>query len=54
MKHFLANEWDKAKAQKRSGGKCLLSIDVAGMESSLGLDLAERSSADSTSNAAGP
>jgi RNA polymerase sigma-70 factor (ECF subfamily) len=23
MKHFLANEWDKARTQKRGGGLCL-------------------------------
>jgi RNA polymerase sigma-70 factor (ECF subfamily) len=27
LKHFLANEWDKAQAQKRGGGGKLLSLD---------------------------
>ncbi len=27
MKHFLADEWDKARAQKRGGGQTLLSLD---------------------------
>jgi RNA polymerase sigma factor (sigma-70 family) len=27
LKHFLANEWDKARAQKRGGGKIPLSLD---------------------------
>ncbi|MEL6106016.1 MAG: sigma-70 family RNA polymerase sigma factor [Planctomycetota bacterium] len=27
MKHFLLNEWDKARAQKRGGGRSLLSLD---------------------------
>jgi RNA polymerase sigma factor (sigma-70 family) len=27
LKHFLANEWDKARAQKRGGGTALLSLD---------------------------
>jgi len=27
MKHFLMNQWDKAKAQKRGGGKSPLSLD---------------------------
>lgn len=27
MKHFLANEWDKARAQKRGGGAAHLSLD---------------------------
>src|SRR5215831_9008114 len=26
LKHFLANEWDKARAQKRGGGEKLISI----------------------------
>jgi len=29
MKHFLANEWDKARAQKRGGGAECISIDEA-------------------------
>src|SRR5262245_3712042 len=28
LKHFLANEWDKAKAQKRGGGKVFVPIDA--------------------------
>ena len=27
LKHFLADEWDKARAQKRGGGKRLVSLD---------------------------
>jgi DNA-directed RNA polymerase specialized sigma24 family protein len=27
LKHFLADEWDKARAQKRGGGKALVSLD---------------------------
>ncbi|HEV2692682.1 MAG TPA: RNA polymerase sigma factor [Verrucomicrobiae bacterium] len=27
LKHFLANEWDKARAQKRGGGEAPLSLD---------------------------
>ncbi|MEL7498881.1 MAG: ECF-type sigma factor [Planctomycetota bacterium] len=27
LKHFLINEWDKSRAQKRGGGKSLLSLD---------------------------
>lgn len=34
LKHFLANEWDKAKAQKRGGGQVPLSIDASTAESS--------------------
>ena len=33
MKHFLANEWDKARAQKRGGGKQILSINFEDSES---------------------
>ena len=33
MKHFLANEWDKTRAQKRGGGKQILSIDFEDSES---------------------
>lgn len=32
VKHFLANEWDKAKALKRGGGQVMLSIDPAATE----------------------
>jgi RNA polymerase sigma factor (sigma-70 family) len=34
LKHFLANEWDKAKAQKRGGGKVLLLVDAGKAETS--------------------
>lgn len=27
LKHFLANEWERARAQKRGGGKALVSLD---------------------------
>ena len=27
MQHFLANEWDRAQAQKRGGGKAIISLD---------------------------
>jgi DNA-directed RNA polymerase specialized sigma24 family protein len=32
VKHFLANEWDKANALKRGGGRIMLSIDTAETE----------------------
>ena len=38
LKHFLANEWDKAKAQKRGGGQVLIPIDVATAETSCGFE----------------
>lgn len=38
VKHFLANEWDKAKAQKRGGGRVPISIDAAAAENALELE----------------
>lgn len=32
MKHFLANEWDKVQAQKRGGGRQIISIDFEDAE----------------------
>src|ERR1700728_2764031 len=32
LKHFLANEWDRARAQKRGGGRFVLSIDFGTAE----------------------
>jgi RNA polymerase sigma-70 factor (ECF subfamily) len=42
LKHFLANEWDKAKAQKRGGGQVPLSIDGSAAESSYAFEPVER------------
>jgi RNA polymerase sigma factor (sigma-70 family) len=33
IKHFLANEWDRSQAQKRGGGKVILSLDGTAGES---------------------
>jgi RNA polymerase sigma factor (sigma-70 family) len=33
IKHFLANEWDRSQAQKRGGGKVIVSLDGATGES---------------------
>lgn len=46
LKHFLANEWDKAKAQKRGGNLVLVPIDSQSAETVFGLELAERLTAD--------
>jgi RNA polymerase sigma factor (sigma-70 family) len=46
LKHFLANEWDKANAQKRGGGRALIPIDVASAETSCGIELADNLTAD--------
>lgn len=35
MKHFLCNEWDKARALKRGGAETILSLDFASAESRL-------------------
>jgi len=41
LKHFLANEWDKARAQKRGGGQILIPIDAKAAESTCGFELAD-------------
>jgi RNA polymerase sigma-70 factor (ECF subfamily) len=46
LKHFLANEWDKAKAQKRGGGKVFVPIDAQDAETKFGIDPADSQSAD--------
>jgi RNA polymerase sigma factor (sigma-70 family) len=46
MKHFLANEWDRAKAQKRGGGKVIVSIDRQSAEESYKFEPVDQLSAD--------
>lgn len=46
LKHFLANEWDKAHAQKRGGGRVLIPIDAQSAETSCGVDPADQTTAD--------
>ena len=46
LKHFLANEWDKARAQKRGGGQVLIPIDVATAETSGGFEPADHLTAE--------
>lgn len=41
LKHFLANEWDKAQAQKRGGGKAVIPLDDAAAESRFRLEPAD-------------
>jgi RNA polymerase sigma factor (sigma-70 family) len=41
VKHFLANEWDKARAQKRGGGARFLAIDAHSVETSCARELVE-------------
>jgi RNA polymerase sigma-70 factor (ECF subfamily) len=43
LKHFLANEWDKARAQKRGGGQTIVSLDA---ETRYNLEPASEVSAD--------
>jgi RNA polymerase sigma-70 factor (ECF subfamily) len=46
LKHFLANEWDKANARKRGGGQVLIPIDFATAETSCGIELADNLTAE--------
>ena len=46
LKHFLANEWHKARAQKRGGGQVPIPIDASTAESKCGLDPADHLTAE--------
>ena len=46
MNHFLAHEWEKLRAQKRGGGRQLLSLDLARAEERYDLEPADNSSPD--------
>lgn len=46
LKHFLANEWDRANAQKRGGGQAVLSLDAATAEQRYAMEPADTVSAD--------
>jgi RNA polymerase sigma-70 factor (ECF subfamily) len=46
LKHFLANEWDKARAEKRGGGRALIPIDAQAAESSCVIDPADNLTAE--------
>jgi RNA polymerase sigma-70 factor (ECF subfamily) len=46
FKHFLANEWDRARAQKRGGAKRLISFDELDPEQRYRLEPADGLSAD--------
>jgi len=41
LKHFLANEWDKARAQKRGGNRVLIPIHSGPAETAYGLEPVE-------------
>ncbi len=40
VNHFLADEWDKTRTQKRGGGETLLSLDEDGFERKYGQEMA--------------
>jgi RNA polymerase sigma-70 factor (ECF subfamily) len=46
MRHFLANEWDRAHAQKRHGGRALLSLDAESAELRYAMEPADSATAD--------
>lgn len=46
LKHFLANEWDKARAQKRGGGQSFIRLDDKAAESRYKLEPRDDASAD--------
>jgi RNA polymerase sigma-70 factor (ECF subfamily) len=46
LKHFLANEWDRAKRQKRGGGVENLSLDWQGADTRFGVEPADNLSPD--------
>jgi RNA polymerase sigma-70 factor (ECF subfamily) len=48
LKHFLANEWDKARAQKRGGGQIPVPIDPGAAETGWGFEPADHTTAEKT------
>jgi RNA polymerase sigma-70 factor (ECF subfamily) len=46
LRHFLANEWDRAKAQKRGGGRPPLPLDEAIAENRYGQELSQELTAE--------
>src|SRR6185436_14960457 len=38
LKHFLANDWDRQRAQKRGGATCHIPIDTQSAEARYGLE----------------
>ena len=46
LKHFLANEWDKVRAQKRGGGHVLVPLDARSADSRYALEPVDNSTAD--------
>jgi RNA polymerase sigma factor (sigma-70 family) len=46
LKHFLSNQRDRARAQKRGGGQKLLSLDFSGAETNIGIQPADEQTPD--------
>ncbi len=46
LKHFLANEWERSRAQKRGGGRKPIALDALGPEERYALEPLDRLSAD--------
>ncbi|MSU50585.1 MAG: sigma-70 family RNA polymerase sigma factor [Opitutus sp.] len=46
LKNFLANEWDKARAQKRGGGRTFVPLDAGSAESRYAIEPVDTLSAD--------
>ncbi|MCX6903142.1 MAG: ECF-type sigma factor, partial [Verrucomicrobia bacterium] len=46
LRHFLANEWDRAQAAKRGGGQKLISLDETNAETRYGLEPADTMTAE--------
>src|ERR1041385_2267684 len=46
VKHFLANEWDKARAQKRGGGRIPVPLDFTDAETSFSVEPADELTAE--------
>jgi RNA polymerase sigma-70 factor (ECF subfamily) len=46
VKHFLANEWDRARAQKRGGGQAVIALDALSEEARCRLEPADNASPD--------
>jgi RNA polymerase sigma-70 factor (ECF subfamily) len=50
LKHFLINEWQKARAQKRGGGKTVLSLDFDSAETKFEMQPADPATPESVFN----
>jgi RNA polymerase sigma-70 factor (ECF subfamily) len=46
LKHYLANEWDKGRCQKRGGGQVLIPLEVGAEDGSAGLEPVDHQTAE--------